>query len=273
MAENTVALGALGCFGAIVRNSSGEAIGVVTAEHCDLNNSDHPRTLEPDGRYSISFYLPINAWIGDSRTSLKSAGVVDKFFLPSVKNDQTQSLDFVFGAFENHSIQEVMDAYGFMKLPYAEVVASLKAGDLVYFSGWPADQPKNNSGSLKRQSFVSTVFGQYPISGNLGIVFTVVKANSDGLVCSPGASGSMGFVMREGKMRPVAVLSRGIDGLHTLTSASLTNLIFSYEKQYQVSGITMYDAVCGFAFETPTVQKCGMEVYVKQVPNPQPSNS
>ncbi len=268
MAENTVLLPDLGCSGSLIRNASGEAIGVVTAEHCRLYDTDNKRVLESDGRYSITFTTPVDTYYGDVMNKLKNAGVVDKFFLPSI-NDTLGSHDFAFGAFEKHSLSEVMAAYKSMQMSYTDMVSSLKLGDTVYASGWPADQPSNNTGSLKRQELVMSILREpradittnSPV--NLEYLFAVAKSNKDGAVCSPGFSGSMGFIMQNGIPKSIGVL-HAINDFRGL--ASDDQFLKSFERGYKVTGINKYGALCSFTFQTPTKDNGGMEVYVKVVP-------
>jgi hypothetical protein len=268
MAENTIVIPRLGCSGSLVRNEIGVAIGMVTAEHCRLYDSYNKRVLESDGRYSITFASPVNTYYGDTPDNLKNAGVVDKFYLPAVSNNIT---DFVYGAFVDHSISEVMSAYEASRLQYKDIL-QLKAGDIIYSSEWPADQPNNTSGHLNRQEFSMTVVGvedriaSGSIGGGISLVWAAVSPSKDGSDCSYGGSGSRGFIAKFDSQKSIGSLST----FNPFTDKKYSHPVIKsnpaeFERKFNVTGLSKYSAVCGFAYETPTPQTGGVEVYVKVV--------
>jgi hypothetical protein len=269
MAENTVVIPRLdGCSGSLVRNSSGESIGIITAEHCSLKNIDTKRVLESDGRYSITFASPVNTYYGDVPSQLQNAGVVDKFYLPAVED---ATIDFVYGAFTGHSLSDVITAYDASRLEYADI-KQLKAGDIIYSSGWPIYQPKNTTGDLSRREFSLIIVGVEDrltngYAGNTSIVWAAVPADKYDSVCSFGDSGSIAFKTVDGNSKNIGVLAVFEDYTgNNYGVRMLKDNPVDFENKYNVSGLSKYSAVCGFAYETPTPQNGGMEVYVKVVP-------
>jgi hypothetical protein len=261
MAENTIQLGGLGCSGSLIRNDTGEAIGVLTAEHCNLNSQ---RYKGSDGKYYTVLQQAVTAYTGDSVDKLLPVGMIDKFYLPSV-NDT--AIDLAFGALRGHSSDEIRASYNKNRLTLAEIRA-LKPGVVVYFSGLPTDQPNSTTGVLSLESFASSMVGldDRLTSGYLAdtsMVRSAVSANKDGAVCSYGASGSVGFAMVDGTLKSLGVLHEFIDFTGNKYSKPTAKVDpRGFEQKFNVTGLSKYSALCGFAYEIPTPENGAVEVNV-----------
>lgn len=248
------------CSGSLVRSKTGEAIGVVTAEHCNLRGSGEdstPRQPGTDGKSYIVTNAPVEALSGPDQSHLKSAGVVKEFFLPA-KNDV--NIDIAFGAFDGHTSQEVVTAYNHNKLSDAEL-SKLKFGDRMYVSGWPANQP-NNDGNFERQNFPLSYLGEDMVTTSLSetihMIWAAVPTSKDGADCSFGDSGGKAFVMEGVHSRSVGVMSVFVDFTGKLVgNAEDGAKARKYFEDKYGADLGAFDAVCGIATETPSTDNGG----------------
>ena len=249
-----------GCSGSIVRSRLGEALGIVTAEHCGYRgNGDRANTriIGGDGQSYILTGAPIEAKTGSDVANLKSVGVIKELFVPA-KNDT--SLDIAFGAFSGHTSKEVAAAYNHNKLS-AKGLSKLKLGDRMYISGWPVDQP-NNKGNFERQDFPLSYLGEEMVttSGNekIHMIWAAVPTSKDGADCSFGNSGGKAFVIDGVHSRSVGVLAAFIDFTGKLwgDAANGENERKKFENRIGVD-LSPYYAICGIATETPSVENGG----------------
>ena len=251
-----------GCSGSIVRSRLGEAIGIVTAEHCGLRGfGEHSNTriAGGDGQNYIVTGAPVEAKTGPDQAHLKSAGVINEFLVPS-KNDTSQ--DIAFGAFTGHTSKEVAEAYNHNKLS-AKELSKLNLGDKMYISGWPVDQPKND-GNFERQNFPLSYLGEEIVTTSIGetihMIWAAVPTSKDGADCSYGDSGGKAFVMTGVHSRSVGVLSVFIDFTGKLVGNATNGETVrkNFENNIGVD-LSPYDAICGIATETPS-ENNGAEV-------------
>ena len=259
MERDTVYLSS-GCSGSIVRSRLGKAIGIVSAEHCGLRGfGEHSNTriVGDDGQNYIVTGAPVEAKTGPDQSDLKSAGIIKEFLVPS-KTDTSQ--DIAFGAFDSHTSLEVADAYNHNKLSAREL-SKLKLGDRMYISGWPVNQPENG-GNFERQNFPLSYLGDEMVTTSLGetlhMILAAVPTSNDGSVCSFGDSGGKAFVIAGVHSRSVGVLSSFTDFTGKLWGNAKTGALARkyYETKYNVD-LSSFDAICGIATETPSINNGG----------------
>lgn len=258
-----------GCSGFIIRDpDTNSPIGVVTAEHCDLVDDGSPistqRVLGSDGKRYVIFADPLKVETAgnDSRT-MKTVGTIKEFYLPA-STDTT--IDFAFGALAGNSIDKVISIYNDNKLSVDQIM-KLKIGTQAFMSGYPQAHLKDikYQGVTERQEFSLIVLGvikQWVNVGSIGkyenTLYAAVKANSNGAVCSYGASGGEGFIMLDGKARSIGVLATFQDytsefGFSKDTIDSQRSVL---EKKFGVD-LTNVRTVCGFNFTTPDETNSG----------------
>lgn len=252
MARNTVYLSGLGCSGRALRNNQGDVIGVVTAQHCGLQEDDNERIKGSDGKHYIVQKQPIRAQTGARLSRLKTAAKIDRFILPA-NGDNTR--DIALGVAEGHLPAEVDRAYRDSALSLKEL-QGMRAGQTVYMAGWPVYQPRSGSKIMQRQEFAMRAkalgYGNTTKTHDVKLLWADVVASKDGASCSFGASGSEGFVIVNGKVRSVGTLSEFQDlagkvpGSSNWTNSSQPTL--SLKKGNVVAN-------CGFAFEPPHLGK------------------
>ena len=263
-----------GCSGFIIRDPGSSApIGVITAEHCDLvddgSSISTPRLLGNDGKRYVVFVDPLKVEITgkDSRT-MKTVGTIKEFYLPG-STDNT--IDFAFGALAGNSIDKVMSVYNDNKLPVDQIMR-LKMGTQAFMSGYPQAHLKDikYQGVTERQEFPLIVLGvikQWVNVGSMGkyedILYTAVRANSNGAVCSYGASGGEGFIMLEGKPRSIGVLATFEDYTSEFgfTKDAIDSQRSTLEKQFGVD-LSNVRTVCGFNFTTPDETNAGVSLEI-----------
>lgn len=260
MDRDTVYITSSECSGSLVRNETGEAIGIVTAEHCGLRGSGQhstPRILGTDGNEYMVSPTPIEAMTGPDQMHLTRAGVVKELFVPAA-NDT--SYDMAFGAFDGHTAQEVTAAYNHNKLS-ARDLSKLKLGDRMYISGWPVSQPEDG-GNFERQNFPLSYLGEDTITTDIGetlrVIWAAVPTSKDGADCSFGDSGGKAFVMEGVHARSVGVLAAFTDftgKLYGNVESGVTSRKY-FERKYNVN-LSPFDAICGIATESPTVKNGG----------------
>ncbi|HET7320264.1 MAG TPA: hypothetical protein VFI84_01600, partial [Candidatus Saccharimonadales bacterium] len=202
MRANTVYLPWAGCSGSLIRNQAGEAIGVLTAEHCGLRDGDdsspyakyfHHRVQGSDGQSYLALNTEPVVEVGDNLQSLQPAGKLKQVIVPP-KGDT--SLDVALGVLDGHTADEVLQAYNANRLSDQDI-QNLKLGQDIYLSGWPTYQP-NNTGSMERQSFHLAVLGVENVTVTSGetmpMLLAAVPRDKDGATCSFGDSGGEGFI-------------------------------------------------------------------------------
>ena len=248
---DTVRLPEMGCSGFLIRNTTttGEPIGVQTAQHCGgVSQGETSNWLAgANGEPIIPYDAAVDVETGDVFGNMTDIGDIGQFALSSPE-DRTR--DLALGALEDQSIREVSADYPQMS---PEEVAALKPGDVIYNSGWPADQV-NNPGPRKRQAFAMSVLGTTTVTttkgDTLNVLIAAVPESADGAECSFGDSGSAGFTVdSDGRPRIIGPLSTFDDfGLvlnhDNPTEAASARLWYENEFGVDLSG---YAAVCGFA--------------------------
>jgi len=254
----------LGCSGSLVRDKAGEAIGLLTAEHCSLRGSGEHSTQRQLGQDGISYIVtgsPLEAMTGPDKPQLISAGTIEEFFVPAADDN---SSDIAIGVLSGHTAQEVLAAYNHNKLS-ANELAKLTIGDRMYVSGWPIAQPKDN-GIFERQNFPLAVLGssvsmKNAIGQTLDLIWAAVPVSKDGAVCSYGDSGAEGFIMEDGHSRAVGTLSVFEDFTGkiwgTAEQGELNRKFFEDKYGVDLSG---FSAVCGFSSKTPDASEGGVVI-------------
>ncbi len=235
-----------GCSGYLIRNPSGQAVGFSYAEHCSVRGIDSTRYNSPTKRNPY-ITTSIEAFSGQSAKTFVSQGKVGSLFLPEA-NDF--NLDIAIAAFQGYDLNQVITNYNKSKLTPTGL-NKLKAGDDIYFAGFPADQP-DNPGSLALQKFRASYVGRDVVTLSNGetieMIVTAVDENSAAAVCSPGASGSRGFTKDN---KTVGVLS-GYQNLRQSKEKPYQSdeYIAYYTNRYGVD-LTGKAALCMFAFKSP----------------------
>lgn len=253
--------------GSIIRNASGEAIGVKFAEHAGFRgDAVHKRYQSSDGKNRLSV-SPVSVKQGASTDSMREIGKLNSFLLP--KTGDTR-LDYGFGAFEGHTPEEVQAADNSLS---AAEISSLKAGDKLYFAGYPEYHP--NSADRKLQHFGAITLGVaearlsdgYNPEESVKVLWTAVSGSTDDAEarCSKGSSSSEGFVMQNGKARPVGVLAAGYELIPGLYNSEEDVRRGKEAKKWLEDsfGVNLdgYSSACAFAFEQPQLGSTGELVY------------
>lgn len=262
MDSEAVQIPALGCSGMLIRDEEGAAIGVATADHCFDTSKLRLSSDGKSGTFLTSGSL--DAFTGRTEKELSKAGSISEMLMWPAED---ANHDLVVAAFDGHSAQEVLARYDHERLSYDEI-ASLKQGDVIYNSGWPAGQ-HDFDGVFKRQNFAMTVLGIQDVTVTTGktikMLVAAVPKTVDGAECSWGNSGSDAFVLsaEDGPDGSLSVKPRFIGtaaafndfGLWYNTKASDAQAEKNFfESSFGVS-TDGYAGTCGFAFETPDPAK------------------
>jgi hypothetical protein len=270
--NNSVLISALGCSGDLIRDKiTGQAIGVMTARHCIIDKG--PIIDGSDGTHNIIFNDPILVGTGASTDSLTLAGTVNKFIFDKLGMTQIVNSDMAIGIFDTSTPEAVLSAINMLGINQIHV------GDTIDMSGWPGYQPKNTSGYANRENLSAVVIGKVQAKSSKGAytesLLVAVKANQDGAVCSPGISGAVGFVIKNGITFAIGTVASTEDlglknpGLNAYAYSSST-----LEKKYNVRGLAAYDAVCDLSVQFPTPAIGAIEVNIvsnaSQIPGYKP---
>jgi hypothetical protein len=262
--ENVAYLPFAGCSGFLIRNNAGEAIGVRTAQHCDLLPISGSSTRKIDGGYYtfLDGQEPVQVYTGDSTNSLTLAGTVSKFLIDSEPNFSTggPDKDSAIGVFEGQSPKEVLAANDNMVINPDELVQ----GETIYNAGFPIDPKNPNSQDkqepIKRQSFVMTYLGhaRWDLTNgeNLDLAIAAMPEAKDGSECSWGNSGSAGFILDpNGQVKIIGSQTAFNDFGHLLNRSGSAGEYakLTVQDQFHVN-MTGYSAVCGFAYQMPSAK-------------------
>lgn len=220
IAHNAVWIGALRCSGQALRNGRGDAIGVVTAQHCVSLSMQGNRVAGSDGEIYAAFAGPISARAGTKSTRLRLVARIDRLVVPDGGDILTR--DLAFGVAVGHRSQEVLAAYRREALTDKQMT-SLRVGARVYFGGYPAYQPKyppfRRAQQFERQSFVAQVLAlgllRLPTQGifltAIQSLWVSVASTTDGATSSNGVSGAVGMVRFHGRWRAIGAASAFLD--------------------------------------------------------------
>lgn len=254
MRRDTVYMAGLRCSGKALRNKDGSIVGVLTAEHCSLRNQTAERITGSDGLTYIVQPQPIKAKVGAHYGSLRTVAEIESYIVP--KTGDT-SHDIAIGVARGHSPSEAMKVYRNNALTPAEL-QKLKAGRTVYMASWPEYQPRNPNRLIERQAFAMKLLGlgttDVDTGKRLRVAWTSVESTADGASCTPGASGSEGFVMIKGKPRSIGAASVYLD-LSGRQSLPLQNGSSPSLKEGNAT------TVCGFAYEQTPPGRGGMVIH------------
>jgi hypothetical protein len=248
MQQETVYLPWVGCSGALIRDENGKPIGVSFNEHCAMRPQNRERILGTDGNF---YFLDQDFTVtqGDSVDKMTKVGNISQFIL-NPADDTTR--DEAIGVFEGHTQAEVVAN---LKLASPDQILALQKNDVMYMSGFPVDQD-NNPGPMKRQEFALSILGNGLTKTTLGetidVVWAAVPSTPDGAECSFGASGSMGFIMVDGKALSVGNLAAFYDltGDTSGTPEQAQRIKKILEEKWGVS-LDGFTTICGFAKEQP----------------------
>lgn len=270
MERDVVYIEGLGCSGMLVRDQiTGEAIGVLTAEHCKKGDEIIEEVDVPQGISTISFNETFKVRTGNYKDDLKTVGEFNKI---GVNHSPNAASDVAVAAFGDHTIEEVLANSNFDQ----SNVDMLEPGDTIYSSGWPVDQP-DNKGVARRQEFAMTFLGQDSTvmtggeSGDvhLNVLVAAVSANADGSTCSPGGSGKIYFTARDGRPLLFGVHSTSIpfDSLENSGSTEEAEHARRYAESF---GVPLGDkiALCTASIEPPSSDP---NEYPEVLPPPPPS--
>jgi len=262
--ENTVHLPFMdGCTGFLVRDPSGTPIGAVSAIHCGLLPARAPRITGSDGVQYIVARGPLEVRNGEDVSSMTSVGTARSVTLPPAA-DNTHDLALITfadaDADDAGDAGRVRAAYEAMRLSPAQV----SSGRTVTLSAFPKAQPRN-SGPMRRQVMTGTVLGPAPVYTTSGrtipTVWTSMKANADGVVCSYGASGGAAvtadLVKAGGVSIPVFRLLGVLSGYDDFRAAPQNTVGYDgakvlLERQSQTGfDLRDTDATCNYSHELP----------------------
>ena len=178
-----------GCTGFLLRDARGGPIGAVSAAHCGLLPERTPRVTGGNGGLYAVVPGPLAVRSGDVLdSSMRTVGTAQTVTLAPT-TDRTHDVALI--SFTGIAPAQVRAAYEAIRLAPAEV-AGLAPGRTVTLSAFPNVQPRNSS-VPRRQVMIASVLGRAPIytssQRTIPTVWTAMRANADGAVCSYGASG------------------------------------------------------------------------------------
>jgi len=251
MAENTVRIGAY-CSGLLIRDATtGEAVGVETASHCGFRDAtpnpiyNAPRFKGGDGK---EYIVKNNVWVEEGPDSghMKYIGQPSEIIVPA---DETTMSDQVLAVLPGHTPQEVLADYQKSQLNPKEL-EKLQSGETIYMAGFPVSQDGDGRGHQELERFNMVYAGQEETSIGSDrfdgpTVVAGVKQNENGAVCSPGASGSVGFIIQNGQPRTVGTLSGYMD----LSQPGAREQV---ERKYPQVDWKSMTAACYFSISSPT---------------------
>ena len=277
---NAAYIPTLGCSGYIIRDPvSTKPIGVATSEHCHLRDNnmtgDMRRIIGSDGNNYISPNTPLEVMVGSKANTMKTVGIIRELYL--IRSGDN-SVDVALGTFldkssngQKHPVDQVIDAYNNSRLTDSEI-GNLKPGVNVYLSGWPQAQPNKAPWKpWERQDFVLKILGvDNTLIWPYSLLWTAAHKTNDGAVCSFGDSGGQGFVMEDGKPHSLGVLGafydftgslfEGSNGMFSYSQKEMDDWRLTLESLFKTS-LSGFDAVCGFAYQTP--YQLGTGTYVE----------
>lgn len=264
MDQNVVRLPAIGCSGFLIRNYNGDAVGVLTAQHCSMLASEGHQSTDSSGQVYLNFGQAVVAETGASADSLQPVGTINEFLL-NANSDNTR--DQVLGAFAGHSMDEVINGYQQMLAN----VSDLPQGSVIYDSGWPVDQSVT---PLQRQDFAMSVLGpgnwQITNGEQLDLLVAAVPLSGDSAECSWGDSGSGGFtVSPDGKPLLLGPLSAFNDfgALYNRSNPTAASDEVSYIQGAYHASMDGFAGVCGFSTALPSFQSGAFIAQVNAPPS------
>jgi hypothetical protein len=247
------------CSASAIRNKRNQVIGMMTAEHCGLNQTDANSEEGSDGQNYIVQPKPWMVYSGENLERLATVAKIDQYIVPNTRH--TTSQDLVLGVAKGHTREQVLNAYEQSALS-AKEIQKLKPGTTMYMAGYPTYQPVNWTDNEQRQMFAMTIIrtATVKILGDPGepdkilkVVQAAVPTDEQGAVCSYGASGSRGFVMVDGQVRTVGVLSGFMSVDNNVPAQSAENIGIS--KYLPADRSSTPTAVCSFAYQLGTVSR------------------
>jgi hypothetical protein len=241
------------CSASAIRNRRHQVIGVLTAEHCQLNYANANSILGSNHEYYITQPKPVMAYSGENLERLTRVAEIDQWIVPDTEHTTTQ--DMAFGVAKGHTPNQVLKAYRQSALT-AKAIRKLKPGTTIYMGGYPWYQPDNWTDNEQRQMFAMTVLGTatvQPVSEpgqptkRVKVLQAAVPTDEQGAVCSQGASGSEGFV-EVGNHEESIGEALAFDNLgNSIPDGSGPNVGIS--KYLPVERSTTPSAVCDFAYQ------------------------
>jgi|GEM_PF-2731708 hypothetical protein len=244
------------CSAAAIRDRKQQIIGIMTAEHCELNTADASGIYGSNGQEYESWTAPIHVYRGENLERLKTIAEIDEFIVPD--QEHTPYQDVALGVAKGSTTGQVLKAYEASRLSDT-AVHNLKPGTTIYMSGYPGYQPVNWTDNIQRQTFAMTALGPATIrttgvqqnnaSGmpkRLHVLNAVVPTDEQGAVCSYGASGSEGFIMRDGQVRDIGILS----GFENLTDNKIPDgMWMGLSKYLPYDRSSTPTAECSFSYQ------------------------
>lgn len=246
------------CSAGAIRNAANNIIGIMTAEHCGLNNADEASQEGSNGQFYDIWTAPIKVYRGENVEKLKYVAQITQFIVPDRLHTPYQ--DMVLGVAKGSTTKEVLRAYKSQALS-PDQVEDIKPGTTIYMGGYPYYQPVNWTDNLQRQMFAMTALGTSTvrsigakgegISGEpkrVKVLETATNTDKQGAVCSYGASGSEGFIIRDGHVKSVGVFSdfEQLKG-PSVPENPINNIgVSKYLPRDRSSTVS---AVCNFAYE------------------------
>lgn len=263
IAENAVKIPALNCSGLLVRDrETNQPIGFETATHCGLLKDDGHRGIDAAGNPTLDLGRPIVAYLGDRDDNLTAAGEAKQFIFAG---DSDMTNDQAYAAFAGHTVEEVMRAAG-QKSP--EEIQQYQQGDVVYVGMHPAAQP-DTVGPNRRQDTPAIVLGTGSIRVANGLRLDVLTvAIPEGVNCTPGASGSVVFDLKDGHRSTNGVASAYTSfdpRLHPDGEEAAREARGQAERRFGVS-MKHVSGICSFAFRQPSVENGAVIANVVDVP-------
>jgi len=208
IAANSARLG----FGSasLIRSPNGTPIGATTAEHLGYQPRDSTRYYGTDGRiYAVRADGPRELKVG--HTGGSRVGKIDRAFLPPVGNTDN---DTVIAMLEGQSDAAVLEAYSRDRLTPQRIKA-LPRGTTVFASGYPvAIGPQGDhlkSDELKVVGTKPTPVGDSETSKTVEMLFATSEEADPAKQLLSGASGGKGFIIENGELQSVGIISIAVD--------------------------------------------------------------
>ena len=197
--------------------STGEVDGVETAGHCGWYTKHRGSTAQwvegDNGREYVVYDGKGAVEVGPDAAHLKTIGILSEVIAPS--NHEPES-DLVLGVLQGHTFEQVLADYAAQSMSVEELT-QLAPGTSIFMGGYPAQQQETTQGVMARQEVNMSFAGiEYvtidPATPTKGAwVWAAANPNENDAACTPGASGSEGFVIKDGRASSVGTLTAYYD--------------------------------------------------------------
>jgi hypothetical protein len=251
------------CTGFLLRDADARPIGAVSAVHCGLLPERTPRVTGRGGQLYAVVRGPLEVRSGDALDAMRTVATAESVTLAPAA-DRTHDVALISFAGSGSSPAQVRAAYEAIRLGPGDG-AALAPGRTVTLSAFPKAQP-GITGAARRQVMPATILGRAPVFTTSGrtipTIWTAMRANADGAVCSYGASGGAAVTAAlrsapDGTVTPEFRLLGVLAGFDDYRPAGISTVAYDgpkvrLERQLQTGfDLARVDATCNYAHELP----------------------